>query len=223
MKLPDELSGGMRKRAGLARALVMDPQIVLLDEPDSGLDPVRIANLNQLIIDLNAVTGATFLIVTHNVHTAATLADNIGIIYRHRLAIYGPREIVLTSQDPTVTQFLTGSRHGPIGMVEERDTQGGVPHQNGMPAPGPLPLLSPQLAPSNGLVRPAEQHRRRRVAAALPHLPTRQRAAIEAHTWSVSPATVPAQAVAPRMETLQRTQRTHHGKRSPDPAHSYRR
>ena len=66
-KLPGEISGGMRKRAGLARALVLNPEIVLFDEPDSGLDPVRVAYLNQLIIDLNAQTDATFLIVTHDI------------------------------------------------------------------------------------------------------------------------------------------------------------
>ena len=188
-KLPAELSGGMRKRAGLARALVMDPQIVLLDEPDSGLDPVRIANLNQLIIDLNAVTGATFLIVTHNAHTARTLSDNVGIIYRKRLAIFGPREIALTSEDQTVVQFLSGSRDGPIGMVEERDTPGWIaqtPSASGPTGEGGAariaPILEPQLAPRNGWVRSAERRRLRRVAAVLDELPAGQRAAIHAGT-----------------------------------------
>ena len=71
-KLPGEISGGMRKRAGLARALVLEPEIVLFDEPDSGLDPVRTAFLNQLIVDLNAQIDATFLIVTHDIGTART-------------------------------------------------------------------------------------------------------------------------------------------------------
>ncbi|MBF6423034.1 ATP-binding cassette domain-containing protein, partial [Nocardia farcinica] len=69
-KLPGEISGGMRKRAGLARALVLDPQIILVDEPDSGLDPVRTSYLSQLLIDINAQIDATILIVTHNINLA---------------------------------------------------------------------------------------------------------------------------------------------------------
>src|SRR5204862_3215661 len=88
-KLPGQISGGMRKRAGLARALVLDPEIMLFDEPDSGLDPVRTAYLNQLIVDLNQQTGATFLIVTHDINTARTVPDNIGLLYRRPLALVG--------------------------------------------------------------------------------------------------------------------------------------
>ena len=120
-KLPGEISGGMRKRAGLARALVLDPEIILFDEPDSGLDPVRMAYLNQLIVDLNAQTDATFLIVTHDIGTARTVPDNLGLLFRRELVMFGPREVLLTSQEPVVRQFLNGRREGPIGMSEEKD------------------------------------------------------------------------------------------------------
>ena len=111
----------MRKRAGLARALVLNPEIVLFDEPDSGLDPVRVAYLNQLIIDLNAQTDATFLIVTHDIGTARTVPDNLGMLFRRELVMFGPREVLLTSEEPVVKQFLNGRREGPIGMSEEKD------------------------------------------------------------------------------------------------------
>jgi len=120
-KLPGEISGGMRKRAGLARALVLDPEIILCDEPDSGLDPVRTAYISQLLVDLNAQIDATILIVTHNINLARTVPDNLGMLFRRELVMFGPREVLLTSEEPVVRQFLNGSRLGPIGMSEEKD------------------------------------------------------------------------------------------------------
>src|SRR5690606_19482402 len=112
-------SGGMRKRAGIARALVMDPEIILFDEPDSGLDPVRTAYINQLIVDLNQQVGATMLIVTHDINTARTVPDNIGLLYHRHLAMFGQREMLLSSEEPVVRQFMNALRQGPIGMAEE--------------------------------------------------------------------------------------------------------
>ncbi|MGH2807527.1 MAG: ABC transporter ATP-binding protein [Actinomycetota bacterium] len=121
-KLPGEISGGMKKRAGLARALVLDPEIVLFDEPDSGLDPVRTAFLNVLTMDLNKQLGATFIVVTHDIATAKLVADFIGMLYRRNLVKFGPAREMFSSDIPVVRQFLAGDTEGPIGMSEEKDS-----------------------------------------------------------------------------------------------------
>ncbi|MFI7384980.1 ABC transporter ATP-binding protein [Streptomyces sp. NPDC049813] len=180
-KLPGEISGGMRKRAGLARALVLDPQIILCDEPDSGLDPVRTAFISQLLIDLNTKIDATMLIVTHNLDIAATVPDNMGMLFRRQLVTFGPREVLLTSREPVVAQFLTASKAGPIGMSEEKDAATLAAEASGGAGVVEPRALVPQLQPSPGLgERAAVARRRARVLGMLDTLPPSAAAAIRA-------------------------------------------
>jgi phospholipid/cholesterol/gamma-HCH transport system ATP-binding protein len=117
-KLPGEVSGGMRKRGGLARALVLDPKIILFDEPDSGLDPVRVAYLDDLVNTAQRETGATFFIITHNIQSVMRTADYMGLLFRSKLVAFGSKAAMQSSTDPIVRQFLAGQAEGPIGMDE---------------------------------------------------------------------------------------------------------
>jgi phospholipid/cholesterol/gamma-HCH transport system ATP-binding protein len=115
-KLPNEVSGGMRKRAGFARALVMDPSIVFFDEPDSGLDPVRTSLLNDLILDMHAEHRGTYLLVTHDIRTARKVSDYVGLIWKGKVVHFGEAEEAFALDDPFVRQFLAGESAGPLGM-----------------------------------------------------------------------------------------------------------
>lgn len=117
-KFPGEVSGGMRKRAGLARALVMDPEIVFFDEPDSGLDPVRVSYLDELTRKIQEEVGATFFIITHNIPSVMRTADYIGVLFRSGLVKFASKEEMVTSDSPIIRQFLAGRAKGPIGMDE---------------------------------------------------------------------------------------------------------
>jgi phospholipid/cholesterol/gamma-HCH transport system ATP-binding protein len=125
-KMPNELSGGMRKRAGFARALVLDPDIVLFDEPDSGLDPVRTALLGELIQEIHAEMMSdredgerrppAFCIITHDIMTARRVAEHISVLWKGRIVESGPAEELFESDNPFVRQFLSGESQGPLGM-----------------------------------------------------------------------------------------------------------
>ena len=114
--LPSQLSGGMRKRAGFARALVMEPDIVIFDEPDSGLDPVRTALLCDLIQEMHSIHGGTYVVVTHNIASARQIGEYIALLWRGRIVEAGDAERMFSSENPFVRQFLSGSAEGPLTM-----------------------------------------------------------------------------------------------------------
>jgi phospholipid/cholesterol/gamma-HCH transport system ATP-binding protein len=124
--MPNELSGGMRKRAGFARALVLDPDIVLFDEPDSGLDPVRTALLGELIQEIHEdMMGEAekegrslpaFTLITHDIMTARRVAEHISVLWKGRIVESGPAEELFNSDNAFVRQFLSGESQGPLGM-----------------------------------------------------------------------------------------------------------
>lgn len=114
--LPNQLSGGMRKRAGFARALVMEPDIVIFDEPDSGLDPVRTALLCDLIQEMHKLHGGTYIVVTHNIASARQIGEYIALLWRGRIVEAGDAERMFSSENPFVRQFLNGSAEGPLTM-----------------------------------------------------------------------------------------------------------
>jgi len=115
-KAPGELSGGMKKRAGLARSLILDPGIVLCDEPDSGLDPVRTALLGELLRERHEALGGTVIVVTHNMPLARLICDHVSLIWQGQIVASGPAEEVFSSDDPFVRQFVAGDTAGPLGM-----------------------------------------------------------------------------------------------------------
>jgi phospholipid/cholesterol/gamma-HCH transport system ATP-binding protein len=115
-KAPNELSGGMRKRAGFARALVLDPDIVLFDEPDSGLDPVRTALLCELIEEVHAENGGAYVVITHDIMSARRVAEYIAVLWKGRIVESGPAEELFESDNQFVRQFLAGASQGPLGM-----------------------------------------------------------------------------------------------------------
>ena len=114
--MPNELSGGMRKRAGFARALVLDPQIVLFDEPDSGLDPVRTALLCELIKEIHEENGGCYVVITHDIMSARRVAEYIAILWKGRIVESGPAEELFTTRTTSSSGNSSGEAQGPLGM-----------------------------------------------------------------------------------------------------------
>jgi phospholipid/cholesterol/gamma-HCH transport system ATP-binding protein len=115
-KMPNELSGGMRKRAGFARSLVLDPEILLFDEPDSGLDPVRTALLCELIKEVHAENGGAYVVITHDIMSARRVGEHISVLWKGKVVESGPAAELFASENPFVRQFLSGEAQGPLGM-----------------------------------------------------------------------------------------------------------
>lgn len=113
-KMPSELSGGMKKRAGLARALSLDPKVLFYDEPSAGLDPVTSAEIDQLIINLNKQLGVTSVVVTHEMDSAFRIADRMVLLDRGKFVISGTPQEMRDSKDPLVYQFINGLAEGPL-------------------------------------------------------------------------------------------------------------
>jgi phospholipid/cholesterol/gamma-HCH transport system ATP-binding protein len=115
-KMPNELSGGMRKRAGFARALVLDPAIVMFDEPDSGLDPVRTALLCELIREIHEENGGCYLVISHDLGTARRIAEFLAVLWKGRIVESGPADELFNSNNEFVNQFLNADVQGPLAM-----------------------------------------------------------------------------------------------------------
>ncbi|MGE0815864.1 MAG: ABC transporter ATP-binding protein [Vicinamibacterales bacterium] len=110
--MPANLSGGMRKRAGLARALALDPAIVLADEPSAGLDPVTAAEIDRLLVDLNERRGTTLIVVTHNIPSARTIGDELVFLHEGRILAQGDAAAVERSDSPLVREFMRSEGAG---------------------------------------------------------------------------------------------------------------
>ena len=113
-KYPSDISGGMQKRAGLARAIVTNPKIILYDEPSTGIDPIRADAINDLIIQMKKDLKMTSIVITHDMVSTYKVADRIAMLYQGKIIATGSHEEIMDSDNPTVQQFITGAAEGPI-------------------------------------------------------------------------------------------------------------
>lgn len=149
-KFPSEISGGMKKRAGLARAIALDPQIVLYDEPSSGLDPVIAHEIDKLINRLRDSHGMTQIVVTHDMESAYTIASRIGMFYHGKMLQIGTPQEIRTSAVPEVQHFITGGREGAVSTRSDAAIQHGR-------APGMLSQRTAEAIDAAADAAPTEQ------------------------------------------------------------------
>ncbi len=116
-KMPSELSGGMRKRVALARAIALRPEIVLFDEPTTGLDPVLSEAINELIIDTQKNFNLTCVVISHDLESIFKIGHRIALLYDGKIIEYGTPESIRESKNPVLVQFLSGSIEGPIQIM----------------------------------------------------------------------------------------------------------
>ncbi|MEW6535245.1 MAG: ABC transporter ATP-binding protein [Candidatus Auribacterota bacterium] len=119
--LPSEISGGMKKRVGLARAIAMDPEMVFYDEPGAGLDPITAASIDQLIMDLSNKLGITSIVVTHEMKSAFRIADRMAVLYNGKVVAVGTPDEIRESDHPYVSQFINGLTDGPVPLRRSKD------------------------------------------------------------------------------------------------------
>jgi phospholipid/cholesterol/gamma-HCH transport system ATP-binding protein len=116
-KMPSELSGGMRKRVGLARAIALDPKIILFDEPTTGLDPIMADAIDRLIVDTQRHTKATCVVISHDIESTFKIAHRVAMLYEGKIVEIGTPESVKSSKNPILQQFIQGKAEGPIQMA----------------------------------------------------------------------------------------------------------
>lgn len=116
-KMPSELSGGMKKRVGLARAIALDPDIILYDEPTTGLDPIMCDVVDNLIHDTQKELGVTSIVISHDIESTLKIADYIAMLYDGKVVLYGTPEDFKTTDNPYVKQFFSASCEGPIKIM----------------------------------------------------------------------------------------------------------
>ncbi len=116
-RLPNELSGGMKKRVGLARAIVMEPDIVVFDEPSSALDPVTADSIDNLILEMQHRLKCTFVVVSHDIESTFKIADYIGMLWQGKLIAFGTKDEIMNMDNAVIRQFFNRRSDGPIQIV----------------------------------------------------------------------------------------------------------